>query len=68
MPAKNEEYSHSIPFLNRVFALSSIALLLGTIWMVWDDYSRPWKRVQRQFRTIAAQKAEEALKQAERQL
>ena len=65
MPAKNEEYAYSIPLLNKIFALCSIALLLGTLWMVWDDYTRPWKRIQREFRSIAAAKTEEALKQAE---
>ena len=65
MPAKNEEYARSVSTLNKIFALSSLALLLGTLWMVWDDYARPWKRTQRQFRTLAARKALEAVRQAE---
>jgi mono/diheme cytochrome c family protein len=68
VPAKNEEYARSVPLLNKVFALSSLGLLLGTLWMVWDDYSRPWKRLQREFRSITARKTEEAIQQAEQGL
>jgi mono/diheme cytochrome c family protein len=65
VPAKNEEYARSLSLLNKVFAWSSLALLFGTVWMVWDDYQRPWKRVQREFRSLTARKTEEALRQAE---
>ncbi|HEU5182533.1 MAG TPA: c-type cytochrome [Candidatus Polarisedimenticolia bacterium] len=65
MPAKNEEYARNVPLLNKVFAWSSLALLAGTVWMVWDDYYRPWKRTQRDFRALTAKKTEEAIKQAE---
>ena len=65
MPAKNEEYARSVPLMNKVFAWSSLALLAGTIWMVWDDYRRPWKRVQREFQALTARKTEEAIRQAE---
>jgi mono/diheme cytochrome c family protein len=65
VPAKNEEYARSVPLLNKWFAWSSVALLLGTVWMVWDDYYRPWKRVQRQFRALTAEKTEQAIKQAQ---
>ena len=58
MPAKNEEYARSISLLNKVFAWSSLLLLAGTIWMVWDDYYRPWKKVQREFRALTARKTE----------
>jgi mono/diheme cytochrome c family protein len=65
VPAKNEEYARSVPLMNKVFAWSSLALLAGTIWMVWDDYRRPWKRVQREFQALTAKKTEEAIRQAE---
>ncbi len=65
MPAKNEEHARSVPLLNQVFAWSSLALLVTTVWMVWDDYTRPWKRIQREFRSLTARKTEEAIKQAE---
>ena len=65
MPAKNEEYARSLPLLNKVFAWSSLGLLAGTVWMVWDDYYRPWKRVQREFHALTAKKTETAIQQAE---
>ena len=42
-------HAHNISGLNVVFGLSSVALFLTTIWMVWDDYSREWKQYQRTF-------------------
>ena len=65
MPAKNEEYARSVSLLNMVFALSSLGLLFGTLWMVWDDYYRPWRPVQREFRALTAKHTQEALRQAE---
>lgn len=32
--------------LNKVFAVLSVVFLLTVIWMVMDDYIRPWKAVQ----------------------
>src|SRR5665647_734052 len=32
--------------LNKIFAVISVIFLLVTIWMVLDDYIRPWKAVQ----------------------
>jgi cytochrome c2 len=54
--------------LNRVFAWSSVGLLLGMVWMVWDDYTRPWKRTQREFRAIAAEKTQQQLEEARQAL
>lgn len=64
MAAKNEEYARSLPLLNKIFAWSSIGVLVCTIWMVWDDYARPWKRIQRRFYELAAKKSEEELRSA----
>src|SRR3954451_11982681 len=52
--------------MNMVFALSSLALLAVTLWMVVADYAQPWKRTQAEFRSLEQQKLlKEA--QAERQ-
>jgi len=42
-------HAYDISRLNIVFAFSSIALFVATIWMVWADYSREWKQYQRNF-------------------
>src|SRR5579871_6689238 len=38
--------------LDIVFAVSCILMLLGTLWMFWQDYSREFKTVQRDFRDV----------------
>lgn len=38
--------------MNVVFAISSLALLAITLFMVLRDYARPWKRVQAEFRDL----------------
>src|SRR6185503_8059715 len=47
--------------LNRWFAVSSLFLLVATLWMVLDDWSRPWKGYQRQFKRIEVARAEAQL-------
>jgi mono/diheme cytochrome c family protein len=38
--------------LDVVFAVSSILMLLSIFWMLWDDYNREFKHVQRKFRDV----------------
>ena len=38
--------------LNVVFAVSCVAMLLTTLWMLVDDYNREFKTVQRKFRDV----------------
>src|SRR5262245_24976951 len=38
--------------LHVVFALSSLAMLVTTVWMFWDDYNRPFKKEQKLFRQV----------------
>jgi mono/diheme cytochrome c family protein len=42
-------HAYDISGLNVIFALSSIALFVTTVWMIWNDYSREWKGYQRAF-------------------
>ena len=42
--------AYHIPTLNFWFAISSIALLITCVWMIWADYDRSWKNHQREFR------------------
>lgn len=57
---------YSVRNLNAWFFWSSVALFASFAWMMLDDFNRPWKRYQREFREIetAQVKAqEEALEQ-----
>ena len=47
--------------LNRWFTLSSVLFLVATFWMVINDWNRPWKRYQREFRAIEVERAEATL-------
>ena len=46
--------------LHVVFAVSSLAMLVTTVWMFWDDYNRPFKREQRVFRDVEEQMSRRA--------
>ena len=48
MPA-NEQTWRSPKLMHTVFAVSSILMLVTTIWMLADDHNRPWKDYQRNF-------------------
>jgi len=43
---------YGVPTLNVWFALSSLLFMVACFWMVIDDWSRPWKQYQREFREI----------------
>ena len=47
---------YRVPSLNRWFAVSSILLLGSSIWMVIEDFQRPWKKYQREFRQIEVER------------
>jgi cbb3-type cytochrome oxidase cytochrome c subunit len=49
--------------LNKIFAVISVVFLLVTIWMVFDDYIRPWKAVQIRALDIEKQKIQEQIKE-----
>jgi cbb3-type cytochrome oxidase cytochrome c subunit len=53
--------------LNRWFAVSSIALLVSSVWMVLFDFQRPWKEYQRDFRAIEIERGQAALSTPEAQ-
>jgi cbb3-type cytochrome oxidase cytochrome c subunit len=57
MPASEETY-YQQPFLHLIFAISSIVMLLATVWMVMADHLRPWKEVQRKFQAVEREKLE----------
>ncbi len=51
MAATDQTYRNQ-KTLDVVFAVSCILMLIGTLWMFWQDYDRPFKHVQREFRDV----------------
>src|SRR5579875_356833 len=51
MAATDQTYRNQ-KTLDIVFAVSCILMLLGTLWMFWQDYDRQFKHVQREFRDV----------------
>src|SRR5437764_12980834 len=51
MAATDQHYRNQ-KALNIVFALSCVAMLLSVIWMLIDDYNKPFKAIQREFRDV----------------
>lgn len=52
--AATDQYYNNQHTLNVVFAVSSILMLAGTVWMFAADYYRPFKTEQRTFRDVEA--------------
>ncbi|HEV2969676.1 MAG TPA: hypothetical protein VGY55_06775 [Pirellulales bacterium] len=57
MPA-NEQTWRDSKLMHLVFGISSVAMLVTTIWMMADDHNRPWKDFQRTFRNLEVQTAD----------
>jgi len=51
MPA-NEQTWRDTKLMHVVFGVSSIVMLITTVWMMADDHNRPWKDIQRTFRDL----------------
>ncbi|HUF16854.1 MAG TPA: c-type cytochrome [Thermoanaerobaculia bacterium] len=63
-PQEPIPHNYSIAKLNKIFAISSIALLMGTGAMVVYDYVRGWKRFQLTFLQLQEQKIRADLRAA----
>ncbi|MEE9218171.1 MAG: c-type cytochrome [Acidobacteriota bacterium] len=61
MAKPNEEFAYNIPRLNIWFAISSVLLAAGVVWLVLDDYTRDWKTFQREFTRREYERTQEAL-------
>ncbi len=55
MPATEETYRKTST-LHVVFAVTSIAFLGSTVWMIAADHFRPWKTIQREFHRVETDK------------
>lgn len=64
MPA-NEQTWRDQKSLHVVFGVTSIIMLLSTIWMMSKDHNREWKVYQRQFRNLDAYSANAKLQDEE---
>ena len=51
MPA-NENTWRNMPSMHMVFGLTSLAMLLATIWMLTSDHNREWKTYHNEFRRM----------------
>src|SRR5512146_1362514 len=63
-PAEPIDHHYNIPRLNRVFTWTAVLLTVIFIWMVWADYNRDWKTIQRVFFRVDAVKTLDAARQA----
>ena len=54
-PKKTPDRHYDFRRMNVWFAWTSLALLGVTVWMVWADYAKPWKRLQAEFRELERQ-------------
>lgn len=55
--------AYDMKILNKIFAVISVIFLLVVIWMVFDDYIRPWKAVQVRALDIEKQKIQEKIRE-----
>ena len=67
-PDKKPDRHYDFGRMNKWFAWSSLALLVVTLWMVWDDYSKPWKRFQSEFRDLERQELERRAEEEQQRL
>ena len=59
--ANNQERHYNILKLNRLFAIST--LVFTAVWLIVfvDDYQRPWKKYQKEFRLLEIEKVRKDL-------
>ena len=61
-PEKRPDRHYNFGRMNMWFAVSSLALLATTLWMVVADYAQPWKKFQAEFRELEQDKLLKDLK------
>ncbi|MBS10074.1 MAG: hypothetical protein CME19_00545 [Gemmatimonadetes bacterium] len=52
------DFVYNVDKMNVVFALSSVALAISVVWMIWADYDREWKYFQREAMRLDQHKTE----------
>jgi cbb3-type cytochrome oxidase cytochrome c subunit len=61
MAKTDDDHAYDIPRLNVWFAVCSVLLAVGVVWLVLDDYTRDWKRVQREFNRMEYERARQEI-------
>jgi cytochrome c2 len=61
MAKTDDDHAYDIPRLNVWFAVCSVLLAVGVVWLVLDDYTREWKRVQRDFNRMEYERARQEI-------
>ena len=56
-------FARDIDKLNKWFAIIAVASFVSVLWMIWDDYARPWKSYQRQFQVVQSEVTQQQLAQ-----
>jgi len=56
-------FARDIDKLNMWFAIIAVASFASVMWMIWDDYARPWKAYQRQFQVVQSEVTQQQLAQ-----
>lgn len=64
MPASEQTWRNQ-PLMHVIFGISSLSMLLATIWMMAADHTREWKGYQRKFRDIEAERLQWQVTQQE---
>lgn len=64
-PKRFIDFVYNVDKMNMIFALSSVVLVLAVLWMVWDDYDREWKGIQKEAMALEAYKTEADIKLAQ---
>ncbi|MEC9097034.1 MAG: hypothetical protein VX776_10400, partial [Planctomycetota bacterium] len=64
MPATDKTV-RDIKKMHVIFAITSVILVLSTVWMFWKDHDRPWKEYQKEARAIDLKVSEWRLMETE---
>src|SRR5678815_5370972 len=61
---KRNDRLYEVTTLHKWFAISSLLLFLFTVVMIMADYSREWKRYQREYSRLSIQRAQQEVVKA----
>jgi len=62
------DYVYNVDRTNMVFAITSVLLVISMFWMVWDDYDREWKTLQRESMALEEHKTESLIISEQKQI
>ncbi len=68
MAILREDYHYNYPLIHWFFALSALALVGTTIWMIWDDYTGQWRTLQMKAKSVQYLTSKEEITQEKDEL